>query len=168
MKGIPVNKEKIAIVPGSFDPITNGHISIIKKAVRLYDKVYVAVMINDQKEYMFSLEEREEIVKSALSEFDNISVISSRDWLWHLCTELGACAIVKGYRNETDLEYENKMAAFNKEHCPAAETVLIKSEDDMADLSSTFIRERIRNEQSLEKFLPSSAIETIKKIRSRV
>ena len=163
-----MNKERIAIVPGSFDPITNGHISIIKKATESYDKVYVAVMINDQKEYMFSLEERKEIAIAALRDFDKVCVISSRDWLWHLCMEIGACAIVKGYRNETDLEYEQKMASFNKEHYPLAQTVLIKADDSMTDLSSTLIRERIRKHQSLEEFLPNGAIEEIKKIRSKV
>ncbi len=162
-----MNREKIAIVPGSFDPITNGHISIVKKAAKSYDKVYVAVMINDQKEYMFSLEEREEIARAALCGLDKVCVISSRDWLWHLCMELGACAIVKGYRNEADLEYEKRMASFNKEHYPLAETVLIKAEESMIDLSSTLIRKRIRECQSLEEFLPNEAIEIIKKIRSR-
>ncbi len=163
-----MSKEKIAIVPGSFDPITNGHISIIKKAIEVYDKVYVAVMINDQKEYMFSLEERREIATAALRGFDKVCVIASRDWLWHLCVELGACAIVKGYRNKADLEYEQKMASFNKEHYPLAETVLIEADNSMVNLSSTLIRERIRTQQSLEEFLPNESIETIKKIRSKV
>ena len=91
--------ERIAIVPGSFDPITNGHLDIIKKAAALYDKVYVAVMINDKKTYMFTLEERRMIAESATAEIGGVEVISSSGWLWELAKDLGACAIVKGYRN---------------------------------------------------------------------
>ena len=104
-------KQRIAVVPGSFDPITNGHIDVIRRATELYDKVFVAVMINDQKNYRFTLEEREAIARAALEGLERVEVISSRGWLWELAKNLGACAIVKGYRNETDLDYEQKMAS---------------------------------------------------------
>lgn len=162
-----MDNNRIAIVPGSFDPMTNGHIFIVKKAMELYDFVYVAVMINDQKQYMFSLEEREAIAKACLSNIENVCVISSRDWLWHLAKEIGACAIVKGYRNDVDLEYEKNMARFNEEHCPDVKTVLLKTDDALANISSTMIRERIRSSQSLEKFLPQDAIEIIERIKPK-
>ena len=108
-----MTKQRIAIVPGSFDPITNGHIDIIRRAAELYDRVFVAVMINDQKKYRFTLEEREAIARAATEDMERVEVISSSGWLWELARDLGACAIVKGYRNETDLEYEKKMAEFN-------------------------------------------------------
>lgn len=157
-------KEKIAIVPGSFDPITNGHLEIIKKAAALYDKVYVAVMINDKKQYMFSLKDREGIAVSALKNIDGVEVISSSGWLWQLAKELNACAIVKGYRNEADLAYEKEMAVFNEAHCPEAKTVLIKSEREFDSISSTIVRERILMGENLEGYLPDSAIEKIKEI----
>ena len=160
-----MNKERIAIVPGSFDPMTNGHISIVKRAIEDYDRVYVAVMINNEKRYMFSLEEREEIAKACLKDLPKAEVISSRDWLWRLCIELDACAIVKGYRNENDLEYERKMAEFNKEHCPTAETVLIKSDALLSDLSSTVVRKLIFTGKDLHGVMPDEAIEVIKKIK---
>ena len=100
------NKERIALVPGSFDPITNGHLAIIEKASRLYDKVLVAVMINPQKDYMFTLTQREEIARVSCEGMDNVTVISSEGWLWKLAKDMGACAIVKGYRNDKDLEYK--------------------------------------------------------------
>ena len=162
-----MSQQRIAVVPGSFDPMTNGHISIVKKALELYDHVYVAVMINDKKKYMFSLEDREEIARACLDGMDNVSVISSRDWLWHLCAELGACAIVKGYRNEEDLKYENEMAQFNKEHYPKADTILIKADETMTTLSSTLIRKKILSGEALFEYLPAKAIEIINTIKPK-
>jgi pantetheine-phosphate adenylyltransferase len=162
-----MTKQKIAVVPGSFDPITNGHIDIIRRASELYDKVFVAVMINDQKTYSFTLEEREAIAKVALEDMDSVEVISSRGWLWELARDLGACAIVKGYRNDTDLEYEQKMAEFNKEHNPNAETVLLKANEELETLSSTVVREKMLNDEKIDGLVPQKAIELIKKITPR-
>lgn len=157
-------KERIAIVPGSFDPITKGHLDIINKAARDYDKVYVAVMINSQKKYMFSLEQREAIVKECLLGMDNVFVISSEGWLWELARDLGACAIVKGYRNEKDLAYENDMAKFNSEKYPQAKTVLLKSEDALSEVSSTVVRERLNSNASIDDIVPEGALRVIRKI----
>lgn len=162
-----MTKQSIAVVPGSFDPITNGHIDVIRRATELYDKVFVAVMINDQKKYRFTLEEREAIARAALEGLERVEVISSRGWLWELAKNLGACAIVKGYRNETDLEYEQKMAEFNKEHNPDAETVLLKASDGLETLSSTVVRERMLNDEQIDGLLPEKAIELIKKLTPR-
>ena len=160
-------KQRIAVVPGSFDPITNGHIDVICRATELYDKVFVAVMINDQKNYRFTLEEREAIARAALEGLERVEVISSRGWLWELAKDIGACAIVKGYRNDTDLEYEQKMAEFNKEHNPDAETVLLKASDGLETLSSTVVRERMLNDEQIDGLLPEKAIEFIKKLTPR-
>ena len=159
------NKEKIAIVPGSFDPITNGHMAIIAKAAEQYDKVVVAVMINSQKEYMFTLEEREEIARAACEGMNNVTVISSSGWLWELARDTGACAIVKGYRNDIDLEYEKNMARFNEEKYPAAKTILIKSEDELCDLSSTLIRELISKGENIDDLVPIKSVEFINSIK---
>ena len=162
-----MTNQRIAVVPGSFDPITNGHIDVIRRATELYDKVFVAVMINDQKKYRFTLEEREAIARAALEGLERVEVISSRGWLWELAKNLGACAIVKGYRNETDLEYEQKMAEFNKEHNPDAETVLLKASDGLETLSSTVVRERMLNDEQIDGLLPEKAIDLIKKLTPR-
>ena len=162
------NKEnqKIAIVPGSFDPITNGHISLVERALEDHDIVYLAVMINPSKKYMFTLEERECIAKAALVGTDNVIVISSEGMLWELAKKLNASSIVKGYRNETDLAYEKEMAKFNEEHYPNAKTVLLKAKENMCDLSSTKIRELITLNKSLQPYIPQTAEEEIKKIIS--
>lgn len=158
-------KESIAIVPGSFDPITNGHVDIINRAAKMYDKVYVAVMINSQKQYMFTLSQREKIAKACFLNKDNICVISSDGWLWELAKKLNACAIVKGYRNDKDLEYEREMAKFNADHYPQAQTVLLKAENQLTDLSSTMVRDKILKGESLTELLPQAAIDIIKNIK---
>lgn len=157
-------KERIAIVPGSFDPITNGHINIIERATQMYDKVYVAVMINAQKKYMFTLEERKEIAAACFRGRENVEVISSDGWLWKLAKDIGACAIVKGYRNNVDLEYEKNMAKFNEEHYPEAKTILLKSAEGLGDLSSTEVRECIKKRVSIDGLIPQEAIDIIKKL----
>ena len=141
-------KKEIAIVPGSFDPISNGHIYIIKKAAENYKKVYVAVMINANKKYMFDIKKRKAIAEAALKNISNVTVI------------------VKGYRNETDLQYELEMAKFNKEHAPNTETVILETNPSLTDISSTLIRKYIQDGISLNGLLPDEAIEAIKKISS--
>ena len=157
----------VAVVPGSFDPITYGHIDIVKCAAQLYDKVYLAVMINEQKQYTFNIEEREKIARAALCDLPRITVISSRGMLWKLAEELCADAIVKGYRNQIDYEYEQKMAEFNAEKNPLAKTVLLKADSRYSDLSSTAVREKISNNQSIDSMLPQAAIDVIYDILSR-
>ncbi len=154
----------IAVVPGSFDPITLGHIDIVKRALEEYETVVLAIMINPKKNYMFTMEQRERIAKAALSEFPRARVITSEGMLWKLALDLNACAIVKGYRDEKDLAYEKEMAQFNFEHNPNAPTVLLRSADDLELVSSTIVRERIRNGEDLIKLLPQKAIDEINKI----
>ncbi len=160
-------EKRIAIVPGSFDPITYGHVDIAKRASELYDEVYLAVMINRKKNYMFSMEQRKKIAEAALREIKNIHVISSEGMLWELAKALGACAIVKGYRNETDLAYEKNMAVYNEQHYPNAKTVLLPSEEAYTDISSTAVRAKILEKGDLTDYLPPSAIEEIYKIIPR-
>ncbi len=158
------NKKGIAIVPGSFDPITIGHIDIVKRAAEDHDKVYLAVMINNSKKYMFSMDQRVQIAKAAVKDISKVEVISSDGMLWQLAEKLKADHIVKGYRNDIDLQYENDMARFNKEHYPKAETVLLKANEAMVNISSTLLREKIKNGEKLDNILPEGAKEEINKI----
>ena len=158
------SKKSIAIVPGSFDPITYGHINILLKAAHEYDKVYLAVMINPQKNYMFSIEDRTRIAAAAVSQIDNVEVISYEGMLWELAKSLNATAIVKGYRNEVDLEYEKNMAKYNSEMYPQAETILHKADEKMVNISSTMIRDRLSKNMDISEFMPLPAIAEMKKI----
>ena len=123
-------------------------------------------MINDAKSYMFTLDEREEIARAAVCDIANVEVISSKGYLWKLAESLGAVAIVKGIRNEKDKEYELNMAKYNSEHYPNAETVLLQTKDELKNLSSTLVREKISKAESISEFLPPAAIDKINEILS--
>ncbi len=157
-------KQGIAIVPGSFDPITNGHIDILRRAAQMYEKVYLAVMINSEKKYRFTLEQRRRIALAAAADIEGVEVISSDGYLWKLAEEIGACAIVKGVRNETDREYELKMAEYNAERNPRAQTVLLETSPELAHISSTLVRERLECGGDISELLPKGAISEIERI----
>lgn len=159
-----MKKERVAIVPGSFDPITYGHVNIVKRAAEQYDKVYLAVMINSEKKYMFTLEQRERIARSALLGIKGVEVISSEGYLWELALRLDACAIVKGVRNEVDREYELKMAEYNLAHNPSAPTVLLETDPSLSNISSTLVRSKLLSGEDISKYLPLEAAEEIYKI----
>ena len=144
--------ERIAIVPGSFDPITLGHVDIVKRAAQMYDRVVVAVMINRDKRYLFNLEQRTRFAEAAVKDIPRVSVISSEGMLWELARDLGACALVKGYRNEQDLEYEKVMADYNRAHYGAAETVLLPADESLFAVSSTLVREKLASGEDLHPF----------------
>ncbi len=164
----------VALIPGSFDPITLGHVNIIERAAKISDKVYVAVMNNDSakhssvlssKTYMFDMETRLEIVKLSLSHIENVEVVSSSGMLIDLFDKLGADVIIKGIRTSADLEYEMIHAAWNKEHNPRVETMFLPADDSLASVSSTRVRELLiaGNYDELGGILSDRAIEYLKK-----
>lgn len=159
-------KYSVGIVPGSFDPITLGHLDIIRRAAELCETVFVAVMINAEKEYTFSIDERREIAETACKEIapENVKVISSEGMLYTLAESLSAEVIIKGVRNETDREYELKMAEFNEEKYPAAKTLLLDASDTLAGISSTLVREKMNGGKSFEDYLSPATLEKINKI----
>ena len=142
-----------ALIPGSYDPITLGHVNVIERAARIADRVYVAVMNNDSakhssvlrsKTYMLSMEERFELVKFSLSHIENVEVVSSCGMLIDLFDELSADVIIKGIRSSADLEYEMIHAKWNKEHNPRLETLFLPADDSLASISSTLVREYVK------------------------
>ena len=152
---------KIAVVPGSFDPMTTGHINIIERAAALFDKVFVAVMINDKKKYMFSAEQRTEIAKLSLAHIDNVEVIFDDGMLWELALRLDACAIVKGIRDENDYHYEFEMAKFNARHNPRAQTVFLPCDEGARKISSTAVREKLNSGEEIEDIVSPDALKYI-------
>jgi pantetheine-phosphate adenylyltransferase len=156
---------KIAIVPGSFDPMTVGHINIIERASSLFDKVFVAVMINDTKKYMFSMEQRTEIARLSLSHIENVEVIYDDGMLSDLAKRLDACAIVKGIRDEKDYLYEFEMAQYNYKRNPNAQTVFLPCDEGAREISSTVVRERLDRGQNISDIVSENAVEYIQKIK---
>ena len=163
----------IALIPGSFDPITMGHIDIIERAAARFDKVFVAVMNNDSakhdstlssKNYTFDMEERLYFVRVSLAHIENVEVLSSSGMLIDLFDEVGADVIVKGVRNGEDLEYEMKHAKWNKEHNSRVETLFLPADERFSGVSSTMAK-RLMEEgkyKILEEFVSPEVIEKLK------
>ena len=158
------SKATAALLPGSYDPITVGHMDVIRRAAALFDRVTVAVMTNDMrayvadakvKEYMFSMEERTEMARLACQEFANVQVISSTARLIDLVDELGADVIIKGVRNEADYAYEQQHALYNRAHNPKAETLYLPADPSFDHISSTLARERIAAGQGIDDLVPA-------------
>ena len=144
----------ICLIPGSFDPITLGHVNIIERAAAKFDTVYVAVMNNDSakhdktlssKTYTFDMSERLKMVELSVAHIENVKVISFEGMLIDLFDEIDADVIVKGIRNAADLEYEMIHAKWNKEHNPRVETLFMTADKSLCSISSTLVREYIRN-----------------------
>ena len=156
---------KIAVVPGSFDPMTVGHINIIERASKLFDKVFVAVMINNSKSYMFSPEERTEIARLSCTHLANVDVIFDDGMLWELALRLDACAIVKGIRDEKDYHYEFEMAQFNAAKNPNVQTVFLPCDEGAREISSTAVRDQIENNDDISDVVSENALEYILKMK---
>lgn len=150
-------KERIALVPGSFDPFTVGHRAVVLKAAAAFDRVVVAVMINDAKKYMFSSEQRVEIARLSLADIPCVDVIYDAGMLVDLFDKVGASAIVKGIRNADDLEYENGMAEYNLARNSRAVTLYVPSDEELACVSSTAVRSRNGNPEAFLEYLCDGA-----------
>ena len=135
----------LAIVPGSFDPMTMGHLDLVLKAAKRYDEVVVAVMINPSKRYLFDLETRLEIAERTVADYPKVRVIADKGLLIDLYDRLGASTVCKGWRDERDYEYELHMADWNRSHNPRFRTELILSRGEFATLSSTQVRKMLEN-----------------------
>lgn len=135
---------KIAIYPGSFDPITNGHVDIIKRISFLFDKIVIAVNANPLKPFLFTGSERVEMIKETLSDFSKIEVESFRGLLVRYAEKKGARFIVRGLRALSDFEYEFQMDLMNKKLNPQIETVYLMTHQSYSYLSSSIIKEIIQ------------------------
>ncbi len=164
-------KGTLALLPGSYDPITLGHWDIISRAARMFDRVVVAVMNNDMqrydatvkpKEYMFSIEQRMTMAMRACEPLDNVQVVCSRARLIDLLDELGADVIVKGIRNETDYAYEQQHALWNRAHNARAETVYLPADTSFAHVSSTLVRARLASGQKIDDLVLPAVAEFIR------
>jgi pantetheine-phosphate adenylyltransferase len=132
-----------ALFPGSFDPFTSGHEAIARRVAPLFDRLVVAVGINSEKQYMFSVEQRIERIKTLLADIPNVEVTSYDGMTVDLCHRLGAQCIVRGIRTAADFEYEQLVASVNRAQDPSIETLLVMADADHINISSTLERERL-------------------------
>ena len=154
---------KIAIYPGSFDPITLGHLDIIRRAARCFDKVFVCVLYNcDKKAPMFSPEKRLEMIRHAVAELPNVEAELFPGLLADYAVDHGANVIVRGVRNTTDFDVEYQMALINRGIHPQLESMLLPASAEYQHFSSSMVREMIRYHQPLEKYLPASIIPLVR------
>ncbi len=152
---------KTAVYPGSFDPVTNGHLDIIKRASRTFDKVYVAILKNSSKFPMFSLEQRIDWIKRATSHLPNVEVDSFDGLLVNYLDEKKAGIIIKGLRAVSDFEYEFQMALMNHKLNKNIETLFMMTNGKYSYLSSSIVKEVARHHGNLDGLVPDFMIEEI-------
>ena len=157
---------KKAIITGTFDPVTVGHLDVIKRAVAIFDEVHVCVLNNGEKRTMFTADERLRIMEAAVEEIPGNIIVSSFGGLTSdYMKEHGITCIVKGVRNSTDFDYEYGIAEIMKKFLPGCETVLLPSAPEYIHVSSTFVREILKYGGPLEDAVPAGAVRVIKEIR---
>ena len=159
---------KIAIYPGTFDPITYGHIDVIKKGLKLFNKIIVGVSDVDNKDYLFDIDERIEIVKKALfSDLklnkNKINVIAFDTLTTDLCKKNKASIILRGLRAASDFEYEFQLAGMNRKLNNSIETVFLMSDVENQIISSKFVKEIVKLKGNIKKFTTKSTIKALER-----
>ena len=149
---------RTAIYPGSFDPVTNGHLNIIERAAKNFDRLIVCVMFNIEKKPMFSPEERVELIRRVTGHIPNVEVCCSDQLLADFAREKGCSVIVKGLRAVSDFEREFQMALINHKLNPGLDTMFLTAEHQFMYLSSSAVKEMARYHVDLRDFLPAEII----------
>lgn len=155
--------ERAAICPGSFDPVTKGHMDIIKRASKMFDKIYVAVLTNSSKKSSFTIDERMDMLRKATVNIPNVEVCTFEGLLAEYARKIGAIALIKGLRAVTDFEYEFQMALTNKKINKELETVFLTTNSKYMYLSSSIVKEIAKNGGDISDFVPASVLEDIEK-----
>ena len=145
---------KIAVFPGSFDPITVGHVDLVRRAAPLFDKIIVAIGINTQKKYLFDLEQRTSWLEDVFAEDANVEVDSYEGLTAHFCQKRNAKYLLRGLRNSSDFDYEKTISQLNNIVGEGLETVFLISQPAYSHISSTIVREIIKGKGDASSFLP--------------
>ena len=153
---------KTAIYPGSFDPVTNGHLNIIQRAAKIFDRLIVCVMFNVDKHPMFTAQERVELIRRVTADIPNVDVMFSNQLLADFAREQGSSTIIKGLRAVSDFEREFQMALVNHKLNPGLDTMFLTAEHQFMYLSSSAVKELGRYDVALEDFLPAAIIPDFK------
>ncbi len=153
---------KVAIYPGSFDPITSGHLNIIRRAANIFDKLIVCVMVNAGKSPLFTQQERVDLIKQVVADIPNVEVDASDELLAEYAKRRGSCVIVKGLRAGSDFENEFQMALINHKINPNLDTMFLTAEHQYMYLSSSTVKELGNYEVDLSDFLPTQIIPIFK------
>lgn len=155
--------KKVCIVPGSYDPVTKGHIFLVEKALEKFDKVYAGLLVNENKQSFFTKQQKIDMMKIALEKYDRTEVIVYDGLMADLARRLNAVS-VRGYRDGKDLAYEKDMDMKNREIYPEFETVLIETDEKYKNISSTTVRELIKQKKDIENFVPEGVADYIRQL----
>lgn len=153
---------KIAVFPGSFDPITIGHVDIVKRAIPLFDKIIIAIGVNSQKKYLYTLETRLKWLKEVFKDEPTVVCSHYEGLTINFCQQENAEYILRGIRSAADFEYEKTIAHLNNAMDVDVETILILSKPELGSISSTIVREIIKGNGDVSKFVPNQIIGDIK------
>ena len=148
---------KKAVFPGSFDPITLGHMDVITRAIPLFDEIIIAIGINSDKKYMFSLEERKKFISECFEEYDNVTVVSYEGLTVDFCKKNSIDYIIRGLRNPADFEFEKAIALTNRDLAPV-ETVFLLTSAKTSYISSSIVRDVLKNGGNVTTLVPSSVL----------
>lgn len=154
---------KIAIYPGSFDPVTNGHLNIIRRAANIFDKLIVCVMVNAGKKPLFTREERTEMLRRVTRDLPNVEIDHADELLATYAKRRGSCVVVKGLRATSDFENEFQMALINHKINPELDTMFLTSEHQYMYLSSSTVKGLAYYDVDLQDFLPAEIIPDFQK-----
>lgn len=148
--------EKVAVFPGTFDPFTVGHEALVKRALKIFDKVVVAVGKNLSKSTLFTIDQRLEMVKDVFANYDNVEVVGYEGLTVDFCESIGAKFLLRGLRTSADFEYERAIGQVNKAMKPEIESVFMLTAPEHTPVNSTIVRDIIVNKGDASKFLPKA------------
>ena len=151
-----------ALYPGTFDPLTNGHLELMTRASVMFDHVVLAIAANPSKRPLFSLEERVALAQQATAHLPNVEVIGFSNLMAHFAEQQQANILIRGLRAVTDFEYEKQLAAMNRHLLPTLETVFLMPSEQWGYLSSTLVKEVARHGGDIDPFLPAPIAQALK------
>lgn len=153
--------KKTALYTGSFDPITLGHTDVIERSTQLFDKIYIGVGTNTSKKYLYNKEQRVQMLEEIYKKNDRVEVVAFDGLTVDLCKELDCEVIVRGIRSTTDMEYERAIAESNQKLNDKIETIFLFSSPQVSSISSSIVRELIRNKADVSRFVPEEIVDLI-------
>jgi len=156
------NKDKTALVPGCFDPVTKGHMFLVDHAAKKYGKVYVTVFINKDKNCFFDLDERLTLLRAACAGYDNVEVDADGGMLWQYAQRKEISVSVRGWRDERDLAYEKEMAAYNSSALSSLRTELIRCPKALRQISSTCVRRALQSGEDVFDAVPGETVSLLR------